>query len=476
MTAVTPKRIPMQIAGEPREGSDWETIQSPFDGSAVAEVGVAGAADMEDAIAASVTGFEAMRRLPVHARVRILEGIRDGIADRAEEIAQLMVAESGKPVKFARGEVSRAQVTFGQAAALARTMGGETMPLDLEARGEGRMCIVERVPRGPVAAISPFNFPLNLIAHKLAPAIAVGTSTVLKAPPQCPLTGHLLGAICDEAGLPSGGLSVLHCAPAVAQKMVEDDRLKVLSFTGSDVVGWKLKSLAGKKQVLLELGGNAPCILDEGADLDVAVPKLLIGAWAHAGQVCIKVQRIFVHESLQAAFMERFVAETQKLKAGDPTDPETVVGPLIDSGHAQRVIAWIEEAVAAGAVRHTGGTADGNVVAPTILSGVPRDQKVCKDEVFGPVTVIETFRELDEALAACNDSRFGLQAGIFTPKIANAMHAYRTLDYGGVLINDIPTFRVDNYPYGGTKDSGFGREGVRYAMEEMSEPKVLILA
>jgi glyceraldehyde-3-phosphate dehydrogenase (NADP+) len=303
----------------------------------------------------------------------------------------------------------------------------------------------------------------------------VGASVVLKPPPQSPLTAFVLAEIMEEAGLPPGALNVITCDPEVAQRMVEDERMKVLSFTGSDTVGWKLKALAGKKQVLLELGGNAPCVVDERVDLDAVMGPIVTGAWANAGQVCIKIQRILVHASLKDEFVERFVEGTKAIGLGDPTDEATIVGPLIERQHVERVLSWIEEAVDDGATLHCGGDADGSVVHPTVLTDVTPEMRVVRDEVFGPVTVIEPFYRFEEAIELCNRSRFGLQAGVFTNDIARAMHAFRELDYGGVMINDIPTFRVDNFPYGGTKDSGFGREGVRFAMEEMTEPKVLVM-
>lgn len=469
------KRTLLRIGGERRDSGDFEIIRSPFDGSPVGQVSRGRTQDMEDAIERAVEGFEVMRRLPTHRRAAILEATVQGLRHREEELADLMARESGKPIRFCRGEVRRAQVTFTLAAGEARTGIGEVLPLDLEERSEGRLCLYTRVPRGPVAAISPFNFPLNLIAHKLAPAFAVGTSVVLKPPPQCPLTGFVLAEILEEAGLPPGALSVLHCDPDVAQLMVEDDRMKVLSFTGSDVVGWKLKALAGRKQVLLELGGNAPCVIDEDADLDAILGTVVSGAWANAGQVCIKVQRIFVHASLHDAFLERFVAATKEVACGDPLDEATVVGPLIEERHVERVLSWVEEAVGQGATLHCGGTAEGSVVLPTILTGTTPDMRVCKDEVFGPVTVVESFDTFDQAIDLCNAGRFALQAGVFTRDVGRAMRAYRELDYGGVMINDVPTFRVDNFPYGGSKDSGFGREGVRFAMDEMTEEKVLVM-
>lgn len=466
---------PLRIGGELRRTGRIETITSPFDGAPVGEVCVGSDADMDDAIASATLAFETTRRMPTHRKVAILREAAALIERRAEELATLIARESGKPIRFSRGEVARAVITFGLGADEATRATGEVLPIDLEARSEGRLCLYRRVPRGPVAAISPFNFPLNLIAHKLSPAVAVGASTVLKPPPQCPLTGFVLGEILTEAGLPAGALNVLHCSPATAQRMVEDDRLKVLSFTGSDVVGWKLKRLAGRKQVLLELGGNAPCIVDEGTDLDACLPPIVMGSWAHAGQVCIKVQRIYVHRSLYGEFLERFVDETRAVRCGDPLDEATIVGPMIEPVHVERVLSWIAEARSAGAELHCGGEADGQVLQPTVLTNVDPGQRVCKDEVFGPVTVVEPFDAFEDALAACNAGRFGLQAGVYTRDVRRALLAFEELDYGGVMINDVPTFRVDNFPYGGTKDSGFGREGIQFAVQEMSEPRVLSL-
>ncbi len=465
----------MRIGGELRAGSTREVITSPFDDEPVGEVAVASAKDMDDAIALAHDAFGSVRAMPAHQRASILDGIAQRLTTREAELATLMARESGKPIRYCRGEVKRAALTFTLAAGETRRFGGEVLPIDLEARAEGRLCLTTRVPRGPVAAISPFNFPLNLIAHKLAPAIAVGATVVLKPPPQCPLTGHVLGDIAHDAGLPAGALSVLHCTPETAQRMVEDDRMKVLSFTGSDSVGWRLKSLAGKKQVLLELGGNAPCVVDAGVDIGKVMPQIVQGAWANAGQVCIKVQRLYVHDSVYEALLERFVRDTRALACGDPMDEATVVGPLIEKRHVERVLTWIREAVAGGARMHCGGEARGQVVMPTVLTNVKPDMKVCSEEVFGPVTVVERFADFGDALRACNAGRFGLQAGVFTHDLGHALRAYRELDYGGVMINDVPTFRVDNFPYGGSRDSGFGREGVRYAMEEMTEPKVLVM-
>jgi len=465
----------MRIGGEVRRGKKTETVASPYDGSPVGEVAVGDAGDIDAAIGAAAEAFNETRALPAHRRAEILNRVSSAVSARTEDLARLMARESGKPIRFCRAEVARGVVTFQLGAGEAQRLGGEVMPIDLEPRAEGRLCLYQRVPRGPVAAISPFNFPLNLIAHKLSPAVAAGASTVLKPPPQCPLTGHVLGELFEEAGLPAGALNVVHCPPAVAQRMVEDPRIKVLSFTGSDTVGWKLKSLAGKKQVLLELGGNAPCVVDEAADLDRALPSIVTAAWANAGQICIKVQRVFVHAARYAEFLERFVDETRKVRCGDPLDEETVVGPMIEKVHVERVKSWIDEARKGGATLHCGGEVQGQIVTPAVLTGTREDMRVVKDEVFGPVTVVEPFKTFDEALARCNSGRFGLQAGIFTSDLGRALKAFRELDYGGVIVNDVPAFRVDNFPYGGVKDSGFGREGVRFAVEEMTEPRVLVL-
>jgi acyl-CoA reductase-like NAD-dependent aldehyde dehydrogenase len=469
-------RQPLLIGGRELPGARFRTVHQPFDGAPVGEVAVADARHVDLAIEAAVRGFAVARALPVHARVAILEGTAQRILQQTDELAEGIAREAGKPIRYARAEVQRAAVTFSLAAAECRAPEGEVLPLDLEPRGEGRLCLTRRVPRGPVAAISPFNFPLNLVAHKLAPAIAVGASVVLKVPPQAPLTGFRLARILAEAGLPAGVLQVVDAEPPDAQRLVEDERIKVLSFTGSDTVGWKLARLAGKKRVLLELGGNAPCVIDEGVELDAILDKVVQGAWAYAGQVCIRVQRVLVHASRYEAFAREFVERTRALAVGDPLDPRTVVGPLIEQVHVERVRAWIDEALAGGARLLCGGEVEGPIVRPAVLVDAAPDMKVCRDEVFGPVTVLERFERFEDALAACNATRFGLQAGVFTRDIGRALRAFRELEYGGVLINDVPTFRVDNYPYGGTKDSGTGREGVRYAMAEMSEPRVLVIA
>jgi acyl-CoA reductase-like NAD-dependent aldehyde dehydrogenase len=469
------QRYQTKIGGIAVDTGATEVVHNPYDGSALAEVGVASPREVEQAIASVVTGFEATRRLATHQRATLLDGIASGLRARASELAELIAKESGKPIRYARAEVARGATTFALAAAEARGFGGEVLPIDQQPGQEGRLCLTRRVPRGPVGAISPFNFPLNLVAHKLAPALAIGASVVLKPAAQAPLTAHVLSDIADQAGAPPGAFNVIHCPPELGQRLVEDERLKVLSFTGSDQLGWRLKQLAGKKQVILELGGNAPCIVDEGVDLEQVMPRILESAWASAGQVCIKAQRIFVHARLFESFLERFVSDTSRLAVGDPLDEATVVGPLIEARHAVRVLSWIEEARAAGARVLCGARSQGQLVWPTVITGTVANSKVRELEVFGPVTVVEKADNFQHALSLANAGRFGLQASVFTPNVTHALLAYQDLDFGAVLINEVTSFRVDNYPYGGTRDSGFGREGVRFAMEEMSEPKVLIL-
>jgi glyceraldehyde-3-phosphate dehydrogenase (NADP+) len=416
-----------------------------------------------------------MRELPIHERARILDGISAGIAERREELADLIVAEVGKPISFALGEVDRAVQTFRLGAEEARRWGGEVMPVDIQPSTEGYRCLWTRFPRGPVAAISPFNFPLNLVAHKIAPAIAVGNAAVLKPPPQGPTAALRLAEIALGAGLPPEALSVLACPIPVAERLATDAAFQVLTFTGSARVGWYLKALAGKKRVMLELGGNAAMVVHEDADLDWAARRAALGSFAYSGQVCISVQRLFVHAPAYEPFLERFLEQIASLPVGDPTDPTTVVGPMIDEAAADRGKAWVQEAVDAGARVVSEGKRSGNVVHPTLLADVRPDLSVSCEEVFGPVAVVDRYESWEEALERVNETRYGLQAGIFTRDIGRIAAAYRGLQVGGVVVGDYPMLRVDNFPYGGIRDSGLGREGVRFAMEEMSDPRVLIL-
>lgn len=466
---------PLWIAGERIDTAAQHVVASPFNGAVVGSVAVPHAAHLDRAITVAFEHVREARALPSHRRASILEGAARGIEARAEEFAQLITAESGKPIRFARAEVARAVLTFRFAAAECSQAIGEVLPADVEARGEGRLLLHERVARGVVGAISPFNFPLNLVAHKLAPAIAAGAPVVLKPPPQAPLSAFRLASVLSEAGLPGWMLSVLHCDPAIAQRLAEDDRVAVLSFTGSAAVGWHLKRVAHRKQVILELGGNAPCFVDEGVDLEKVAPQIALAAFAQAGQVCIKAQRVIVHAAGFEEFLAKLVTATTALRCGDPADPETIVGPMIEERHVERVLEWIGEAKARGARVLCGGERVRNVLTPVVATDVPADARIACEEVFGPVVVVEPSSSFDDALLRANTTNYGLQAGVFTNDIGRALRAFRELEFGGVIVNDVPTFRLDHMPYGGVKASGFGREGVRSAIAEMTEPRVLVL-
>ncbi|MFM2097647.1 MAG: hypothetical protein RIT06_275 [Chloroflexota bacterium] len=464
----------------------WETsptlheVRSPFDGRVVGTTYLASPDQVERAAAGSIVGFAAMRTLGAWERSAILRTTAAAITARREELAALLSAEAGKPLRDALAEIDRGALTFRLAGEEAERMIGETIPLDLNAGGKDRLGITRRFPIGPVLGISPFNFPLNLAAHKVAPAIAAGCSIVLKPPSADPLVMLKVAEIMVEAGLPKGALSVIPTARAEANRLIDDERFRLLSFTGSPAIGWKMKARAGTKRVLLELGGNAACIIDASAQLDWAVKRTLVGSFAYAGQVCISVQRIFVHASIADEFERRLVAGAATLKVGDPADAATDVGPLIDDGAAARTSEWIAEAVAGGARLLAGGAAldpkSPRLFAPTILADVPRTARICSEEAFAPVVLLERFSDFNEALTAVNASRYGLQCGLFSNDLAHVRRAFDELEVGGVIVNDVPTYRIDNMPYGGVKESGLGREGVRWAVEEMTELRLLVLA
>lgn len=455
--------------------SQTDSIRNPFTGSVVAEVCLADAALAEEAVRSTEQAARAMAKLPAHARARACETIGHRLRDRQDEFAALMVAEAGKPITDARREVGRAIQTFLVAAEEAKRLGGEVVPLDWTPGMDSYLGMVRRMPIGAVLGITPFNFPLNLVAHKVAPALAAGNAILIKPAPQTPLTALLLGEVVAGVGLPAGALNVVPCDNHIAQRLVEDPRFKVLSFTGSAQVGWMLKAKAGKKRVLLELGGNAGVIVEPDADVELAAQRCAAGGYGYAGQTCISVQRVFVHESIHARFTEAFVTKVRALKSGDPSREDTVVGPVINEAAAVRIEQWIHEARAQGAQVLVGGTRWGAVVDAAVLTDVGPAMKVSCEEVFGPVVSITPYRLFEEALRALNDSPYGLQAGVFTRDVHRIFQAFRELEVGAVLANEIPTFRADHMPYGGVKDSGLGREGVRYAMEEMTEPRLLVL-
>ncbi len=461
------------VGGTPTECSTFREVRAPWDGSLVGKVSLPGSAEVEAAIASVSATAREMADVPAWRRARWLEAIAAGLRRREDVLVRTIVAEAGKPVRLARVEVERAMETFSIAAAEVRAARGEVLPLDAAAAGEGRIGITKRFPVGPVAAITPFNFPLNLVAHKVAPAIAAGCSLVLKPADQTPITALLLGGVALEAGLPPGAFDVVPCDVSDATAFVVDDRLRALSFTGSSKLGWELKAKAGTKRVLLELGGNAAAIVHEDADLEHAAARCATAAFAYAGQVCISLQRALVHESVVDGFTERLLAETARLHVGDPSDPNVLVGPVRSDADAERIMAWVNQAESAGAELLAGGTRDGRVISPTVLTTVDSSLPIYAEEVFGPVLVIEPYRDIEQALNRVNRSRFGLQAGIFTRDVGLLMDAWRELEVGALIHDDAPTFRVDHMPYGGVKDSGMGREGVRYAIEEMTEIRLL---
>jgi acyl-CoA reductase-like NAD-dependent aldehyde dehydrogenase len=430
----------------------------------------------DEAVEAAVKAFETTRHLPAYERGRILRDISAGIRARREELGRLMSLEAGKPIRDALIEVDRAVLTFRLGAEEAERMVGEVIPLDLMPASKDRVGITRRFPIGPVAGISPFNFPLNLAAHKISPAIAAGNSIVLKPPSKDPLTMLTVAEIIDAAGVPEGAVSILPMTRELGDRMVEDERFKLLTFTGSPSVGWRMKERASKKKVVLELGGTAGVIVDKTADLDWAVKRILVGAYTYAGQVCISVQRIYVHDDVWDAFMELFRAGAAELKVGDPLDPTTDVGPMVDANAASRTQRWVDEAVALGGKIVLGGKADGTYFQPTILTDVPLQAQVCSNEAFAPLAVVFRFSDFDAAIRGVNDSFFGLQTGVFTSDLAHAWRAFHELQVGGVIVNDVPAYRIDHMPYGGVKDSGLGREGLRWAIEDMTELRIMVLA
>ena len=476
-TATATNPHPILLAGRWVDSPDPLVVANPADADNPAGATYhATEAQYEEAVSAAVAGFEETRHLPAYERGRILRAISAGIAARREELGALICAEAGKPIRDSLIEVDRAVLTFRLGAEEAERMVGEMIPLDLMPASRGRIGVTRRFPIGPVAGISPFNFPLNLAAHKLAPAIASGCSIVLKPPSKDPLTMLTVGEIVAEAGLPTGAVSILPMTRELGDRMVEDDRFKLLSFTGSPSVGWRMKSRAGKKKVVLELGGNAGAIVDKSADLDWAVRRNLVGAFTYAGQTCISVQRMFVHEDIWDAFMAKFVEGARKLKLGDPADPETDLGPMVDAAAAARTQRWVDEAVALGGKVLLGGQADGPYFPPTILTDTPVTAQVCSNEAFAPLVVAFPFRDFDDAIRGVNDSMFGLQTGVFTNDLAHSWRAFEGLEVGGVMINEVPTYRIDHMPYGGVKDSGQGREGLRWAIEDMTEIRIMVVA
>jgi len=474
-----PGPVPLWIAGQPEHGSGRLDVRCPYDGRLAGATTYATEEQVERAVAAAHGLRHRAAALPAHVRAEALAAVSARLAERAEAIARLITAENGKPVRWARAEVARAVAVFRLAAEAARSWSGEVMRLDTDPGGEGRLAYVTRVPKGPVLALTPFNFPLNLVAHKVAPAIAVGAPVVVKPAPRTPLSALLLGEIIAETGLPPGMVSVLTVPDERAAGLVADDRLEIVSFTGSGPVGAAIAAAVPGRHVVLELGGNAAAYVAgdyrDPADLERAAARIALFANYQAGQSCIGVQRVYADATVYERLRDRLVAAVSGLRTGDPSDERTEVGPLVDEAAARRVEAWVDEAVAAGARVLTGGVRTGSTYAPTVLEGAPADAKVVCEEVFGPVLVLAPVDGPDDAFRRINDSRFGLQAGVFTHDLTLAFRAYRELEVGGVIVGDVPSYRADQMPYGGVKGSGTGREGVRSAMTDYTHERTLVL-
>jgi aldehyde dehydrogenase (NAD+) len=471
--------VPAWIAGSPWTGGEAVEVRNPFDGSPVGRHAVPDAAAVEAAVEGAWAARTAAARTSAAQRAAALDHVSRTIADRGEEFAALIVAENGKPIRWARTEVARAVSTFRWAAEEARRWSGDLQRLDTDPAAAGRMAVVRRFPTGPVLGIAPFNFPLNLVAHKVAPALAVGAPIIVKPAPATPLTALLLGEVLAGTDLPAGMWSVLPIGNEATAALAGDPRLPIISFTGSDVVGYGIQQAHPTKHVVLELGGNAAAVVladwHRDRDLQWAAERIATFGNYQAGQSCISVQRVFVDASLRERFEPLLVAAVQALPTGAPTDEATVVGPVINEAAAGRIQGWVDEAVAAGARLLAGGSREGTTIAPTVLAETPADARVCVDEVFGPVLTLASVAGADEAFAAVNDSRFGLQAGVFTREMDAAFRAHAELEVGGVVIGDVPSFRADQMPYGGVKASGWGREGVRSAMLDLTHERVLVL-
>ncbi len=466
---------PFYLANRPMSSNRDLAVTDKFSGKVATRVAMAGEEDLERAVSSAAGAFPAMRGLRPYERQKILYHCVQRFTERFEELALALCVEAGKPIRDSRGEVTRLIDTFRIAAEESVRISGEVLNLEISPRARGYTGMYKRFPIGPCSFITPFNFPLNLVAHKVAPALAVGNPFVLKPASWTPVGALIIGEILAETDLPEGAFSILPCPGSRAGRLVTDDRIKLVSFTGSPDVGWGLKTQAGKKKVELELGGNAACVVDGDADVGDAVERILFGAFYQSGQSCISVQRIMVHESIYEPFRQELVGRTRELKAGDPKKEDTFLGPMISEGEAARVQEWIQEAVDSGATLLCGGGREGALLEATLLENVPPDLRICCQEAFGPVAVLSPFTEFETVLKEVNDSDFGLQAGLFTRDIRKAFRAWEELEVGGVIIGDIPSWRVDSMPYGGVKDSGMGREGVRFAMEEMTEIKLLVL-
>lgn len=462
------------LGGEWREASETIQVVNPFTNERIAEVFSVNASDNEIAITHAEKAASEMKRLARYEIARGLRKIADGIEKRQEEFAEIIAREAAKPIKTARGEVQRGIATFAWAAGEAERFAGEIVPVDTIATGKGKTAYTKRIPRGVIYGITPFNFPLNLVGHKVAPALAAGNAIIIKPSQRTPLTALLLGEVFLESGMPESALQIVPMDTKYIETVYADERVKMISFTGSAEIGWQIKAKANKKQVALELGGNAPVIVDESADLEHSLKQTTTGAFIYAGQVCISVQRVLVHEKIFDDWTEKFVEKAVNLKKGNPLDEATELSAMIDEAAARKAQNWVTEAADNGAKILCGNTREGALLDATVVTDTTPEMRVVSEEIFAPVAAVERFADFHEAVEIANRTKYGLQAGVFTNDLKNMQFAAENLEYGGVIINDAPTFRVDNMPYGGTKDSGFGREGVRYAMEEMSEIRLIV--
>jgi glyceraldehyde-3-phosphate dehydrogenase (NADP+) len=465
----------MYLGGEWIESGAIHEVTYPYDGSVTGRVHTARADDFTHAIGIAQEAFKHTRKLPSHERAQICSEISHEIRTRSEDFARMLTLEMGKTIREARGEVARAVSTFAIAAEEAKRIGGELMELDWAPGHDRRMGIIRRFPLGVIGAIAPFNFPLNLVAHKVAPAIASGNTIVLKPASKTPIVSLMLAELIDKTALPKGAFSVLPAPGGEASPLVEDERVKLLTFTGSGEVGWGLDKRAAMKRIALELGGNAAVIVADDANLDYAIARIVMGGFAQAGQSCISVQRIYAQESVYEAFLEGLIPKVQALKMGDPLDEQTDLGPMVEERAVQKVLRWIDDAKSRGARVLTGGKAEGNMLEATVMTGVDPSCDVSCSEVFAPLVVANKYKDIGEAIHSVNDSRYGLQGGIFTNRIGDIWRAFEEIEVGGVVANDVPTYRADQMPYGGVKESGSGREGLRYAIEEMTEMKILAI-
>lgn len=465
----------MLINGEWRVGKDYFDVKNPYDGSFLDRVPLSTKKDVEDAILSAKNAFTVISEMPAHKRSTILSNTSRIIESAKREIAELITRESGKAIKYSLAEVERSIQTFQFAAEESKQIHGETIPMDASPNSEKRFAFYQPFPIGIIGAITPFNFPLNLVAHKVAPAIASGNSVILKPASYTPLTSIKLGEIMMEAGLPNGALNIVFgSGSTVGEWIVESQDLAMISFTGSPLVGRRIKERAGMKRVALELGSNSATIIEPDADMEMAIPRCIMGAFSNAGQVCISLQRIYVHERIFDNFKDKFVGAIKKIKVGNPMEPDTEYGPMIEQKEAVRADEWIKEAVNKGAKILCGGERKGNIITPTVMTDVKRDMKVVCNEVFAPLVTLIKYKDFEEAIDMVNDSIYGIQTGIFTKDINKAFKGFKKLHAGGVIINDVPTFRVDHMPYGGVKESGTGREGIKFAIKEMTELKLMV--